>query len=194
MMFAPMNQLAKLLLIPAFAVLPACGSKNPAPEAPKPAAPAPQNPVAAAPKVDAPKVEAPKVDAPKPAAPTNPLNQLADAAKAAAGNAQQPAPVEAPKVEDLGKVLGGITDGPTAQAAKSKIESLIQQLKAAKNVATSGQLGGDLGKIAGAAAAKAGVDLTALKAEAKKQVDSLLGNASIKAAIGPTLEQLKGLL
>ncbi len=127
--------------------------------------------------------------APKPTVPgasgmTPPANNIP--------KAPQETPVAVPTttpVADLGKVLSSITDGPTAQAAKGKLEAAIASLKSA-----AGAAGTDLTKLAGSAAASAGVDVTSLKAAALKQVESLLSNAAVKTAIGPTLEQLVPLL
>ncbi|MBM4062935.1 MAG: hypothetical protein FJ265_17845 [Planctomycetes bacterium] len=147
------------------------------------AAPAPVQPAGGAPAANP---SAPPNDL-KPAPGQSPAPaQPAAAQPAAAADLQ-------PTVENLGKILTGITDGPTAQAAKSKLDTIIGSLKSAAEAA-KGQLGGDLGKLAGAAAAKAGVDLGAIKAAALQQVDKLLANDAIQGAIGPTLEQLKGYL
>jgi hypothetical protein len=159
-----MHKFAQLALLSTALALPSCGTKT---EATTPGTPTPQAPAAGQPTV-------PPVKTP---AATPPVASQA-----------------APTVADLPKLLETITDGPTAQLAKGKLESLIATLKNATNTATSGQLGSDLGKLAGAAAAKAGVDVSALKSAALTKVQSLLTNETIKGAIGPTLEQLVALL
>lgn len=151
------------------------GNTTPQPTTPPPAAPTPA-------KAE-PTGNAPQAPAPTPAA--QPANAAPTPAAAATA---------APTPADLGKVLETITDGPTAQAAKDKLDGILAQLKSAKAAVTGGQLGGDLGKLAGAAASKAGIDLPAIKAATAKQLDSLLQNAAVKGAIGPTLEQIKALL
>ncbi|MCU0866906.1 MAG: hypothetical protein MUC36_24235 [Planctomycetes bacterium] len=84
---------------------------------------------------------------------------------------------------ELGKTLGGITDGATAEKAKSGLEGIVSTLKT-----QMGELGG-LGKLDGA--------LTTVKDGLMKgamdQVTKLMGNADITAKIGPVLENLKGL-
>jgi 3-oxoacyl-ACP reductase-like protein len=178
-----MNLAARFLLLSTTLSLAACGGNStptPQPTTPPPAANPPAGAPAAA-KVD-PTGNVPKAPEPTPAA--QPANAAATPAAAAA----------APSPADLGKVLETITDGPTAQAAKDKLDAILTQLKSAKAAVTGGQLGGDLGKLAGAAASKAGIDLAAIKAAAGKQLDSLLQNEAVKGAIGPTLEQIKALL
>ncbi|HEX5054013.1 MAG TPA: hypothetical protein VFZ65_19700 [Planctomycetota bacterium] len=98
----------------------------------------------------------------------------------------------APSVADLGKLLGGIKDGETAKAAKGQLDAIAQQLQTTKNAvpaAASPSALGDLGKMAGDAAAKLGVSPDVIK-----QIAALLADPSVKAAIGPTLEKLQGLL
>lgn len=179
-----MNCTFRLALISTLALFTACSKTvdaTPAPGTPTPAAPG----------------QAPKADAPAPA--TNiPKAPNQDAAVIPAG--VTPAKAAAtdlpanPTVADLGKLLGTITDGPTATAVKGKLETVITSLKSAASGSGASALGGDLTKLAGAAAEKVGVDLPALKAATLKQVEGLLTNDAIKGAIGPTLEQLKTLL
>lgn len=124
----------------------------------------------------------PAAGQPQPAAPNAGAPVVNKAPEAAA----------APSVADLGKVLAGIKDGPTAEAAKAPLAAIVQQLEAAKKAAPAAAgteaLSG-LGKLAGDAAAKLGVS-----AETTKQITALLDNPSVKAVIGPTLEKLQGLL
>jgi hypothetical protein len=131
-------------------------------------------------------------------APTTPPTQeqpKPDAPKVPPASAPTPAenttPVAPPAIADLGKILGTIKDGPTAEAAKPKLDALVHQLqtaKAAVPAAAKDSLGG-LGKLATDAAAKIGVG-----PEVMSQITALLQNPSVKAAIGPTLEKLQGLL
>lgn len=181
-----MNPLVRFAPISTVLLLAACGGTNEA--APKaPPTPAP----AAAPAGQAPSGNIPKAPEPTPAVtPTAPAAQPPTTPPSPA----IAAPTAAPTTADLNKVLESITDGPTAQAAKGKLDAIMVQLKSAKDAVTTGALGGDIGKLAGAAAGAAGVDLASIKALAKKQVDSLLANEAVKSAIGPTLEQLKALL
>lgn len=111
----------------------------------------------------------------------------ANAAAAAAGDAaKQIAAVDKLKapVADAIKLLGTITDGASAEKAKAGLEGVVGSLKTHLS-----ELGG-LGKL-GDAAMKAKDGL--LKPVMDK-VTGLLGNADITKAIGPVLEQLKGLL
>ncbi len=130
---------------------------------------------------------------PQPAAPAAAPDQPP---KAMTVETAQPKPAAAaPTIADLPKVLGTIVDGNTATAAKGQLEAITQQLQTAKAAAPASATGaakdalGGLGKLAGQAAAKLGVS-----ADTVKQVATLLENPAIKAAIGPTLEKLQGLL
>jgi len=167
-----MNRIATLTLFSTTFLFTACGSSTEA-ATNAPATGSPAN--ASSPQAPAPVYsKAPETPAAKPTVPaTN-------------------APVD--PMADLGKLLSTITDGPTAQAAKARLETMLQSLEGMKNAATSGQLGSDLGKLAGAAASKAGVDLAGWKVAAAKQVTSLLAMPAVKGAIGPTLDRLQSLL
>lgn len=104
------------------------------------------------------------------------LNQAAEAAK------NLPALASATStVTDLGKMLGGITDGATADKAKAGLTSLVGALKS-----QLGALGGitKLSEGGGKGVLEGAVD----------QVGKLMNNPEIMKAIGPVLEQLKGLL
>ena len=183
-----MNCTIRLALVSTVALFTACS--KPAEATPVPGTPTPAAAPGQTPKADTPALPATNIaKAPHQDAAVMPAGLTP--AKAAASDL----PAN-PTVADLGKLLGTITDGPTATAAKSKIESIINSLKSAASAAGAGAgaLGGDLSKLAGAAAEKAGVDMPALKAAALKQVEGLLNNDAIKGAIGPTLEQLKTLL
>jgi hypothetical protein len=113
-------------------------------------------------------------------------------APAAAQPAAQPAaPTATASVADLPKVLAGIKDAATAEAAKAPLDAILQQLQAAKSAAGTAPAvtGTDLGKLAGDAATKLGAS-----PEIVAQLGALLENPAIKAVIGPTLEKLQGLL
>lgn len=182
-----MNCTIRLALVSTLALFTGCS--KPAEATPVPGTPTPAAAPGQTPKADTPAPATNIAKAPHQDAPVMPTGLTP--AKAAASDL----PAN-PTVADLGKLLGTITDGPTATAAKSKIELIINSLKSAASAAGAGAgaLGGDLSKLAGAAAEKAGVDVPALKAAALKQVEGLLNNDAIKGAIGPTLEQLKTLL
>lgn len=185
-----MKLAARISLLSTSLWLAACGNPN-EPQQPPTTPPAAKAPVGT--PTPAPANVAPAGNVQK-APEQTPAVVPANAAPSATPPAPAAAAPAAPTPADLGKVLETITDGPTAVAAKGKLESILAQLKGAKDAVVGGQLGGDLGKLAGAAASKAGVDLPAIKAAAGKQLDSLLQNAAVKAAIGPTLEQIKALL
>ncbi len=120
-----------------------------------------------------------------------------DAAAAPAVPTDAAAAPAAPTI-DLGKLLGGITDGDTATAAKSPIESAVAQLKAALSGANAkAQVDAATGN-ADAAGGKKLVDEVLAKfglgGETVGQITALLQNEQVKAVLGPTLEQLKSLL
>ena len=110
--------------------------------------------------------------------------------------APAPAAAATPAIADLPKVLAGIKDAATAEAAKAPLDAIVQQLQTAKAAAPAAAapaagteaLGG-LSKMATDAAAKLGVS-----ADTVAQITTLLANPAIKAVIGPTLEKLQGLL
>ena len=169
-MLCPMKHIAHRVLFSTFLLVTACTKTT------EVLVPAPATPPVTAPAQPA--------QQPQPAAP-------APAAAAPAPD-KAPAPVAAPSVADLGKLLGGIKDGATAEAAKAQLDALVNQLQTTKNAtpanaATEGL--GSLGKLAGDAATKLGVS-----ADTVKQITTLLGNPAVKSAIGPTLEKLQGLL
>jgi hypothetical protein len=85
---------------------------------------------------------------------------------------------------ELTKSLGTITDGATAEKAKGGLETLVGTLKT-----QMGELGG-LGKLADSVVTMK----DGLMKPVMEQVTKLMGNADITKAIGPVLEQLKGLL
>lgn len=103
-------------------------------------------------------------------------NQMVDATKNALG-AQS-------TFGDLTKVLGGITDGVTADKAKAQLTKLVDTLKT-----QVGSLGG-LSQFT----SKLGAGADGLLKTATDQINKLVGNAEISKSIGPVLEQLKGLL
>lgn len=106
------------------------------------------------------------------------------------------APVAVPSLADLPKLLASIKDGASANAAKAPLEALVSKLQTAKDSAAaapasggtaSGALSG-LTKIASDAAGKLGIS-----EDVQKQIGALLEKPEVKAAIGATLEKLKGL-
>lgn len=104
------------------------------------------------------------------------LNQAAAAAK------NLPALASATStVTDLGKMLRGITDGATADKAKAELTSLVGTLK------------GQLGALGGITKVADGGGLGVLEG-ALDQIGKLMSNPEVTKAIGPVLEQLKGLL
>jgi hypothetical protein len=105
------------------------------------------------------------------------------------------APVAAPSLADLPKLLASIKDGASANAAKAPLEALVSKLQTAKDSAApasggnaTGALSG-LSKIASDAAGKLGIS-----EDVQKQIGALLEKPEVKAALGATLEKLKGLL
>ncbi len=110
--------------------------------------------------------------------------------------------IEAPSVStptvDIGSLLGGITDQPSAEAAKAPLESAVPQLQTALDAANAK---GKLDQAAGTTDA-AGVSSMldgvlakfGLGAGTVDQIGALLQNEQVKSVLGPTLEQLKGLL
>jgi hypothetical protein len=103
--------------------------------------------------------------------------------------------------DQLVKALASVTDGKTAEQAKTQVTTLTDQLATAlesvKGAATGGA--GALGKAAGEIASKAAGDW--LSPELKTsfgtistEITRLLGNEEIKNVLGATLEKLKGLL
>ena len=103
-------------------------------------------------------------------------NQMVDATKNALG-AQT-------TFADLSQVLGGITDGASADQAKAQLTKLVETWKT-----QVGSLGG-LSQFT----SKLGAGADGLLKSAMGQVDKLVGNAEIKKSIGPVLEQLKAAL
>ena len=92
---------------------------------------------------------------------------------------------------DIGKLLGGIKDGATANAAKGPLEGAIAQLKNALSGANANAGGSaDMAKkLAGDVMAKFGLGAGTLGT-----ITSLMSNDAIKGAIGPMLAQLKSLI
>jgi len=101
------------------------------------------------------------------------------------------------KVVDL---LKGITDGKTAEAAKTQLESLTDKLGGALTSlqalgqASAGNAGTGLGDMAMQAAATVSPEITKSLGGIAEQVTRLLGLEDVKTAIGPLLEKLQGLL
>jgi hypothetical protein len=96
---------------------------------------------------------------------------------------------------DLGKLLAGIKDGPSAQAAKSPLEAGIAQLKTALAGAKQPAAGGTTGAAGGAnnmvadVLAKFGLGSGSLGV-----INALMQNQAVTAAIGPALQSLKSLI
>ena len=96
---------------------------------------------------------------------------------------------------DIGKLLAGVTDGTTATAAKGPLDAAVQKLKdalagAQGSGAAAGSSGGDMTKQAMTAVlTKFGIGAGTIGT-----IDSLLGNDAVKAVLGKSLEQLKGLI
>lgn len=120
-----------------------------------------------------------------------------------AGANAQPADV-ATKIVDT---LKGITDGDTANAAKTQLSSLTDQLaKAMESLKSAGGALADKAGGAGGGLADAAKDLAGKAADAfapqlkqalsgiSEQVSRLMNIESVTAAIGPILEKLKGLV
>jgi hypothetical protein len=176
-MIAAMRTTTHLSLFTVALLLGGCSKAEPAQAANTPTPPAAATPPAA----DAPATPAPKVSNHVPQAPTD---------------ATQPAaPAAAPTLADLPGLLAGIKDGATATAAKGKLDALVTMLEQkklateAKDAKAPAATGLDLGKLAGSAMEKLGVS-----AETTKQITDLLAKPEVKAAIGTSLEKLKGLL
>ena len=116
----------------------------------------------------------------------------------AALQAQAQAATAAPSI-DLGKLLGGITDTSSATAAKSPLETAVAQLKTALTSADAkAKIEATAGGSADASGGKKMVDEVLAKfglgSGTVAQITSLLQNEQVKAVLGPTLEQLKGML
>lgn len=101
----------------------------------------------------------------------------------------------ATKSFDVNKLLGGISDKPTAEAAKGPLEAVVAQLK--------GLMGGASNPAAGGAAdastgmKKLSTDVLAkfgISGDTVGMITGLLGNPAVSGAIGPVLNQLKGLI
>jgi hypothetical protein len=88
----------------------------------------------------------------------------------------------------LQTTLAGITDGPTATAAKAKLETLIADLKT-----SLGELANS-GKLMEAVSAKFGANKDQLMSAVSTRVQALMNNEQVKAAIGPVLQQLQNLV
>ncbi|MCC6782426.1 MAG: hypothetical protein IT457_06255 [Planctomycetes bacterium] len=104
---------------------------------------------------------------------------------------------------EITKLLTGITDGKTAEAAKGQLETLTGSLgKALEGLKSAGEAAKGSGEgLAGAAGDLAKKALDSFTPELKtafngitEQITRLLGIADVKTAIGPMLEKLKALL
>ncbi|MCR9247286.1 MAG: hypothetical protein NXI31_19815 [bacterium] len=101
------------------------------------------------------------------------------------------------------KLLEGITDGKTAESAKSELSTLTEQLSTGITALKSAgeKTGGEAKDAMGALAEKAKAAVAAFSPELTKsfggiteQITRLMGNDEIKKVIGPVLEKLKGLI
>jgi hypothetical protein len=100
---------------------------------------------------------------------------------------------------DIGKMLAGIKDVGTANAAKGPLEAAIGQLKNAMGgipaqaqqqaAASGGDLGGITKQLTGSLLSSFG-----LGAGTMGVINTLMGNGGIAGALGPALSSLKGLL
>lgn len=99
---------------------------------------------------------------------------------------------------DIGAMLGGITDQPSAEAAKSPLEAAVTQLKTALGAAETAAKVEQTAGTTDAAGARSMLDGVLAKfglgAGTADQITALLQNDQVKAVLGSTLEQLKGLL
>lgn len=106
--------------------------------------------------------------------------------------------------DSVTKLLSGITDSKTAEAAKTELTSLTETLSGAlgslKSTAesTTETTGADvkdkLGALAKKAASAISPEMTKSFSGITEQVARLMGNPEIAKVIGPTLEKLKGLI
>lgn len=110
---------------------------------------------------------------------TDPMTMVGDATKQMASLDQLKA-----TAGNLNATLGSITDGATAEKAKTTLENLVTGLKSQLGDLTSS------GKLTDSIASTK----DSLLKPVMDKVNSLLGNADIAAKIGPVLNQLKALL
>jgi len=99
---------------------------------------------------------------------------------------------------DIGALLGGITDQSSAEKAKSPLETAVTQLKTALGAAETQAKVEQTAGTTDAAGARSMLDGVLAKfglgADTADQITALLQNEQVKAVLGSTLEQLKGLL
>lgn len=99
---------------------------------------------------------------------------------------------------DIGALLGGITDQASAEKAKSPLETAVAQLKTALGTAETQAKVEQTAGTTDAAGARSMLDGVLAKfglgAGTADQITALLQNEQVKAVLGSTLEQLKGLL
>ena len=98
------------------------------------------------------------------------------------------------------KLLTGITDGKTAEAAKAQLETLtgtfgkaVEGLKSA-GAAAGGEAGGAITDLAKKAAGAISPELTKSFSGITAQITRLMSLEGVTAAIGPMLEKLKALI
>lgn len=90
---------------------------------------------------------------------------------------------------DVNKLLAGITDGKSAEAAKGPLDSVVASLKGMVGGGGAADATTGTKKLSSDALAKFGIS-----ADTMGLITSLLGNPAVTAVIGPTLNQLKGLI
>jgi hypothetical protein len=92
---------------------------------------------------------------------------------------------------DVNKLLGGITDGPSAEAAKGPLDAAIASLKGMLTTGdgTTAEASGGMKQLGTDALAKFGISGDTLG-----MITGLLANPAVASVIGPTLNQLKSLL
>lgn len=99
---------------------------------------------------------------------------------------------------DIGALLGGIADQASAEAAKSPLDTAVAQLKTALGAAEAKAQVEQAAGTTDAAGARSMLDGVLARfgigAGTADQIAALLQNDQVKAVLGSTLEQLKGLL
>ncbi|MBL9079389.1 MAG: hypothetical protein JNL08_17945 [Planctomycetes bacterium] len=96
---------------------------------------------------------------------------------------------------DINKILAGIKDQPTAEAAKGPLEGAIASLKslvgggAAAPTEGATEASGGMKQLGSDVLAKFGIDGATIGT-----ITGLLQNPAVAGAIGPLLNQLKGLI
>lgn len=89
---------------------------------------------------------------------------------------------------DVNQLLAGITDGPSAEAAKGPLDAIVASLKGVTAGAVADATSG-VKKLGADTLAKYGIN-----GETMGMINGLLANPAVSSLIGPTLNQLKGLI